>query len=340
MTQVGSMLLAFSAARAVGRRGAAASVLGLCVTSCWVSGCGSAPSPARSQAPTEIAAPASSARAEPAPAPERALVWTENEAGRRQSYWVVREADGVRIERRAEGSYVHAAGAERPFVLTVEEVPLYSCDDILDERLSAPADRRSWHRASLGGEGGFELPLGPRLDHAVSDLSHGVRLEASYGRYLFITETTWSYACGAHGSAIVQSFVYDSERRAVVSLLSPEELAALTEERAAAEAIFRAEQGEVDDITDLQRMELVKALPTLEGDGQAALSLVFAAPTCYACTAGEWGSYFRTVRVEGRALPQALQRTPVPQVVREFVRQAGPLGVLGSPRGWSSLPAR
>ncbi|MBX3182960.1 MAG: hypothetical protein KIT72_17790 [Polyangiaceae bacterium] len=332
MTQADSTLPAFSsgAVRAAG--------VGACVLGLYLAGCGSAPSPAASRTPTEIAAPASSERVEPAPAGERALVWTENEAGRRQSYWVVLEADGVRIERRAAGSYVHAAGAERPFLLTAEEVPLYSCDDIIDEALGTPVDRRPWQRASLGGDGGLELPLGERLDHAVNDLSHEVRLEASYGPYLFISETTWSYSCGAHGNAFVQFFVYDSNQRAVVSLLSPEELAALTEERAAAEALFRAEQGEVDDITDLRRMELVKALPAFDGAGQTTLALVFAAPTCYACTSGEWGSYFRTVRVESRSLPRALLRTPAPKVVQELVRQAGPLGVLGSPRGWSSLP--
>jgi hypothetical protein len=161
-----------------------------------------------------------------------------------------------------------------------------------------------------------------------ADHRHDAAVTAGLGRFLFVTESTYVYSCGAHGHTAVGSRVVDLETGEPIDLMAGVDLATArdTARRQLADA---AVDGDLADLADpATPVELGASVPTWT-DGRLAMRHLFWVETCYACSDGEWSSYSRATRVDDPTLPPALALVGVPPAV------AARLSALPEPRGVS-----
>lgn len=169
-----------------------------------------------------------------------------------------------------------------------------------------------------------------------NEIGHDVEVLASVGPHLFIRESTYVYACGAHGSSGAEFHVWDIERGAKLALL--EDVPDLTSLQRAAAAALDEGAGEGDaEGRDLP--ELVMLTPAYRPGGRLRWDAQLTRWDCYACSDGLWSSYTRSAVVpttfrSGRFAPWA----NLPSGVMRFLAQRRDLA-LG---GWSisALPGR
>jgi hypothetical protein len=124
-------------------------------------------------------------------------------------------------------------------------------------------------------------------------------ITGSVGPFVFVKRTTYSFACGAHGSTTVESLVWDLEHGVPVNLAGelPVDPSLATE--------ARAELG--DEVFDLgEEPELTELVPRLTDDGRIVLDRQLTMGACYACSDGRWSSYSRSAILERASLPASL----------------------------------
>ncbi len=154
---------------------------------------------------------------------------------------------------------------------------------------------------------------------AVEDLQHHVSLLGTIGPYLFISEGSYMYACGAHGNEMASAMVWDAESGKAVDLwaeLPGKDKLAESAKRKLDEAAGD-EAGQDDDST---KPEPAQFWPVYGDRGALRLDAQFARWACYACSDHEWSSYTRSATVPTDWMPERMRTwvTP-PVVVKEFL---------------------
>jgi hypothetical protein len=308
-----------------------APALVLCATGCSAS---SAPITAALEAPRAVEAPVRGART---------LVWTTNEDGERMT-WTVDEAGNV-LEL-SDGVRVVARGGiwdwrESPEAVATTACPSYD-ENGNEQPATAPSQPGTGVRVTLEREGNADksVLITPASQEGAQELQQDVELEGSVGPYLFIRESTYVYACGAHGNVGVSFRVHDVEHG--TDVWSSGDAGPFLDGRATARERTRAQADLVADedvamfVTDGKLdVDLTAVLPSFDADAVLAVDLQFTAFTCYACSDGVWSSYTKSTTRPLDAIPVSLRPWATPPAgVAAFLR-AYPLLTV---RGWSRLP--
>jgi hypothetical protein len=148
-----------------------------------------------------------------------------------------------------------------------------------------------------------------------SELLHEVRLVGSVGAKLFVEESSYVYACGAHGMTTVTFRVWDAVRGAEIDVLRDlPDLDRLT-------ARAHAQLAEPED-DSAEAPELTAVIPRF-GPDRVRFEAQLTAPTCYACSDGVWSSYTRSVRLPTAPPPVLGSDAELPYAVKRFVRELG-----------------
>jgi hypothetical protein len=228
---------------------------------------------------------------------------------------VIARDDGVRI---AAGGKVWA-WREAPREVATKACPRYD-----DSGSELPADEApalgTGLRATLERVDGGETVeiVGVASCEGAQDLQQSIELIASVGPYLFVRDSTYVYACGAHGNVQMAFRVWDAERGAVVWNASDETPSAFVGGAAESEARAQARTSLAadDDVAAFAENGAVEAalteiLPSYSAGGELRVVLQFTAPTCYACSDGNWSSYSKSSRQLFRGIPDALRTAPL-----------------------------
>jgi hypothetical protein len=150
------------------------------------------------------------------------------------------------------------------------------------------------------------------------ELQHHVTLLGSIGPYLFINETSYVFACGAHGNEMASAMVWDAEAGKAIDLwaeLPNKDKLVDAAKRKLDEAEDDAPQGE-----EAAKPEPAQMVPVYGDRGALRLDAQFARWACYACGDHEWSSYTRSAVVPTEWIPERMRAwvTP-PVVVKEFL---------------------
>jgi len=308
-------------------------VASLLALSCLVvSGCTSA-----AVAPVAVRIPAANgARVAPPIARDRAVVRA----------WV-REMDAVRtVSLDASGNEI---GTESGIVLATKggvarvikervAVTTERCEEFDDQ--GDPLPRDQWGPAGPGEGTRLTLLLpgnrkvvlaDPEAMEGASEIDHTADVVASVGPYLFVRQSTYSYACGAHGATSAEAAVYDVERGEEVQL-GPTATEEIELKKRASRAFVTDD--DVDEPTPNDEVGITEARVDWTG-GRLGFAYQLTTSTCYACGDGAWSSYTKSVSLDAPSLPAALSgHREVPAPVKKWLA-AHPGATLG---GFTSTP--
>lgn len=154
---------------------------------------------------------------------------------------------------------------------------------------------------------------------AVQDLQHHVALLGSIGPYLFIHESSFVYACGAHGNTMASAMTWDAESGKTIDLWSElpgkEKLVEVAKRK-----LDEEEDADPAQQDDSSKPEPAQLLPMYGERGALRIEAQFARWACYACSDGQWSSYTRSAVVPTDWIPERMRAwvTP-PVVVKEFL---------------------
>jgi hypothetical protein len=170
-------------------------------------------------------------------------------------------------------------------------------------------------RMSLATAEGSVPFVSPEAGDGANELQHSAEIVASVGPYLFVRESMYAYACGAHGFTSVSAMVYDVEQRAEVPMAPAKSDEAALRKRAA--LALTSDDG--FDPDGEAGVELTEAQPEWKG-ASLSLKFQFTAGTCYACGDGAWSSYTKSVALDAPALPRELAPyANPPEAVRKYL---------------------
>jgi hypothetical protein len=264
------------------------------------------------------------------------LVWSSAD-GAPRTEWLA--ADGT-VRGQTDAIVVVRDGQLHAVVAAIVGVPTTPCEAQEAATADAPAEATTAGHATrvvLAPLAGAAPPLEvlapgvptPGPDQPVAaDHRHDAAVTAGLGRFLFLTESTYVYSCGAHGHVGVGASVVDIETGEPVDLVAGADLTA-ARATARTQLAAAAVEGDLADLADpATAVELGASVPTWT-DGRLAMRHLFWVETCYACSDGEWSSYSRATRVDDPGLPPALALVGVPPAV------AARLSALPEPRGVS-----
>jgi hypothetical protein len=163
-----------------------------------------------------------------------------------------------------------------------------------------------------------------------ADVQHSTEIMGSVGPYVFIKEWTYAFGCGAHGNTHASTHIWNVATGAPAP--TPTDLGNLATPRALAIADLTDEDDEHFAPTE-ENLELTCLAPRFEKDGALVVGLQFTAPTCYACSRGDWDSYTKSTVVDAPAMPEMLAPfASAPAPVRAFLRARPDVAM----RGWSA----
>jgi hypothetical protein len=265
------------------------------------------------------------------------LVWSSAD-GAPRTEWLA--ADGT-VRGQTDAIVVVRDGQLHAVVAAIVGVPTTPCEAQEAATAAAPAEATTAGHATrvvLAPLAGTAPPLvvhapgipppGAADEPIAADHRHDAAVTAGLGRFLFLTESTYVYSCGAHGHVAVGASVVDIETGEPVDLAAGADLTA-ARATARSQLAAAAVDGDLADLADpATAVELGASVPTWT-DGRLAMRHLFWVETCYACSDGEWSSYSRATRVDDPALPPALALVGVPPAV------AARLSALPEPRGVS-----
>ena len=287
----------------------------------------------RPQPPSIATVARASHEQEPRSGPAEAmLVWVHDKEGALWTYQV--QPDGT-AGARLEGVHLATRRGTWAWVTQTFDVETEPCDLSLGAR--HPAQGGTVTRASLVAAGGEEqLIVDPpaRCDeHCPNELRHDVRPVGSVGPYLFVEQSQYTYACGAHGSTGTSFLVWDIDAGRPVDLLAA--VPDRAELRSEAARRFKEDEHELGAAFGAALPRLTELLPVMRtvGSGRRlAFEAQLTIETCYACSDGLWSSYTRSVRVPA-APPAVLSPfSELPSGVATFLLHRPDL-TLG---GWSA----
>jgi hypothetical protein len=257
------------------------------------------------------------------------LVWVRDKQGVAWTYQVQPDGKG---DARLEGIHIATDRGRWTWVTKTLDVETEPCDLSLGSR--HPAQGGTVTRASVVGSAGTheQVIVDPDTncgaEHCPNEVRHDARPVASLGPYLFVEESTYAYACGAHGFTNASFVVWDLDKGRAVDLVGqvPNRDAILAE----AGRLF-AEDANDRPVFGDGKPDITEILPVVEGSGKVGFEAQLTAPTCYACGDGLWSSYTRSVRVKARPPAPIAGFTEVPSQVGVFLSHHPGL-TLG---GWS-----
>jgi len=249
------------------------------------------------------------------------LLWVRKvEGGQTRTYRLAAEGS-LRILGQQEGIVLATSQGELAWQPKDHEIDLSGCEHVDG---SPPEPKKgSVMTAHLLNEGGqvVQKVVEPNLlaENDVDDLQHHVNLVASIGPYLFIHESSYVYACGAHGNEIDAAMIWDAESGKTIDLWSqlPDKDKLATE----AKRILDVEEDTVPTGDEQSaHPEPAQFIPVYGDRGALRLDAQFARWACYACSDQEWSSYTRSAVVPTNWMPEKMRAwvTP-PVVVKEFL---------------------
>lgn len=163
-----------------------------------------------------------------------------------------------------------------------------------------------------------------------ADVRHSTQIMASVGPYVFVKEWKYVFDCGAHGNMHASTHIWNVATGARAP--TPTDLGNLATPRALAIADLTDEDDEHFAPTE-DNLELTDVTPRFEKDGALVVGLQFTAPTCYACSRGDWDSYTKSTVVDAPAMPEMLAPfASAPAPVRAFLRTHPDVEM----KGWSA----
>jgi len=233
------------------------------------------------------------------------LVWTRDADGEPRSF--VLDSRGAEVSSEP-GIGIAIDGKKWSYRTEPVDLPTTRCpdlgdpegDDEMGERPAAEPGKGM--RATLVRDGEPDrIVIEPPLhQEGAEEIDHGVELVASVGPYLFLRESVYAYACGAHGNVSVVPTTWDAlrgEAAVVPAHLIDGPLAAAIAELNADDDTFLATE---------ETTALGEVVPGYDARGDLVVGLRFAAPTCYACSYGDFGSYVKATVVDVPAIPAVL----------------------------------
>ncbi len=260
------------------------------------------------------------------------LVWTREDDGCAETHRI--DAAGRELETM-DGIWIAAGTGTWRWHEEDRRVLTSACERYDDEGalLTAPepapgsATRATLEEATTGATQVLVDP--PVGADGAEDFRHRVELVASVGPWLFVRESTYVYACGAHGTTGVEAMIWDASSASMVP--RPDDVGSLDGPRAKAmQRLTEDDDGfpPADDTTNLTEL-----VPAFGRDGALRFGLQFTAPTCYACGRGDGGSYTKSEIVDAERVPGMLAAyAETPRAVRSFVA-ANPAAQV---KGWSA----
>jgi hypothetical protein len=181
-------------------------------------------------------------------------------------------------------------------------------------------------------------------DLQVAEHQHGASVIAGLGPYLFVTESTYVYSCGAHGFSAAAASTVETDTGKPVNLVTGIDVEA-ARGRARVQLAEARVDGDLLDATDTTSpVELGASVPAWTATRGLVMKHLFWIETCYACSDGSWSSYSRGTWVEDPALPLVFGLMPSvpPAVVAALLAMPEPRGVSWAKAGaaWATaMPA-
>lgn len=241
------------------------------------------------------------------------LVWSIADDAPAVTRWLA--ADGT--ERgRADGIFIAAGDAVWQVKYTAHTITTKGCS-MSDDSKPEPGTAHVVDLSLVSADGKTDLVV-IRTDPAILDESatydHTVRLRASLGPLVFGEEASDEFACGAHGTVIVNAFTYDLDGRTHRPFdvrPPPPELGPRIR------AAFEREAIEGMDVDS--PISLGESLPVWR-DGALQARHLAVVDTCYACGNGEWSSYTSAAWVDDVRIPDAwaIAREVPPAVIAQI----------------------
>ena len=263
-----------------------------------------------------------------APTPDAWLVWSTTEQGTTTTLWL--DAEGT-VRGQADGLLVARDTVLYRVTASKLDVPTLSCDQqhamedgappdpddaAADAKPSEPGSTTRLELVPVAGGPPIEIVSGLAAttdageEIADAELRHAAHVTAALGRYFFVSESTFSYSCGAHGNTSASASVFDLETGGPVTLVDE---ASLDASRDRARADFVRSAAEVGDPSEDAAAEIhLAASEPVWIDGGVTMRHLFWIDACYACSDGAWSSYSRTSTVDDPALPAAFSLLPTP----------------------------
>jgi hypothetical protein len=247
------------------------------------------------------------------------LLWVKNGAGQTRTFRLASEG-ALNVLGQHSGIIIATTHGDLTWDVREKEVDLDGCDHF--DGTPASPTKGSITFTNLVGPAGdvVQKVVDPTEDGGgIEDLQHGVDLVGTIGPYLFIQESSYTYACGAHGNTTVAATVWDAEQGKIVNLLA--ELPA--KEKLATQAQRKLDEEDVDTggIKEEEgKPEPAQLLPVYGERGALRIDAQFARWACYACSDGMWSSYTRSAVVPTEWVPERLKAWVMPPVVvKEFL---------------------
>lgn len=264
------------------------------------------------------------------------LVWARDNQGLAWTYQV--QPDG-RDDARLEGVHIATKRGQWTWVTKTLDVETEPCDLSLGNR--HPAQGGTVTRASVVGSGDREQVIvdpetGCDSEHCPNEVRHEARPIASLGPYLFVEQSTYAYACGAHGFTTASFVIWDLDKGRSVDLVAqlPNRNALLADA-----ARLLAEDSADHPVFGDGKAEITQVLPTLDPtSGKVGFQAQLTVPTCYACSDGLWSSYTRSVRVKAPAPTDLASFGEVPSQVSVFLSRHPGLTLGGWSEGRPTIP--
>lgn len=249
------------------------------------------------------------------------LLWVRKvEGGQTRTYRLAAEGS-LQILGQQDGIVLATSQGELAWQAKEHEIDLSGCEHADG---SPPEGRKgsvmTAHLLNKGGQIAQKIvDLNLAAENDVDDLQHHVNLVGSIGPYLFIHETSYVYACGAHGNEMDAAMVWDSESGKPIDLWAQ----LPNKDKLAEEAkrkLDSAEDAEPAADEDSAKPEPAQFIPVYGDRGALRLDAQFARWACYACGDHEWSSYTRSAVVSTNWMPEKMRNwvTP-PVVVKEFL---------------------
>lgn len=161
----------------------------------------------------------------------------------------------------------------------------------------------------------------------VDQMEHDASVIGTIGTVIFIHESTFLYACGAHGNTSAGFLTWDAEVGAPVELLDAIPNKAELAKLAAKDMNERFHED--DSLHEDDHPELVQLVPTYGPRGALMLEPQLTRSACYACSDGLWSSYSQSAVLESSFLPERFKAFSVPPVSVKVFLDAHPGFSLG-----------
>lgn len=249
------------------------------------------------------------------------LLWVTKDEGKQTRTYRLAAEGSLNVLGENEGIIITTTHGELTWRAQDKEIDLKGCEHF-DGTPAVPSKGSIMTANLVNSKGEIVQKVVDSNDGdggEVEDLQHHVTLLGTIGPYLFVSEASYVYACGAHGGEMFAAMVWDAESGKTVDLWpelpGKDKLADIARRK-----IAEAEGEEVGQDEDSMKAEPAQFWPVYGDRGALRLDAQFAQWACYACSDHQWSSYTRSMTVPTDWIPERMRTwvTP-PVVVKEFL---------------------